>query len=141
MLPYRDSRILRLALIAFFLIVIVYAYFEAQGMLFGPKITLPEEPQTVHEQFITIAGKAERIDTLTMQGAPVDVTEEGAFSEPYLLAPGLNRIVFTATDKYGHSSTETVQIVYIPATTTSQTTAATTSATTTQSTTTDEVAE
>jgi hypothetical protein len=72
----------------------------------------------VHEQFITITGKADRIDTLTMQGAPVAVTEEGAFSEPYLLTPGVNRIVFKATDKYGHSSTDVLQIVYQPATST-----------------------
>jgi hypothetical protein len=142
MLPYRDSRIIRIAIVAFFIVIIVYAFFEAQGLLFGPKITLASATQTVHEQFITITGKADRIDTLTMQGAPVAVTEEGAFSEPYLLTPGVNRIVFKATDKYGHSSTDVLQVVYIPASTTPQTTATTTesTATSTEATSTDEVA-
>jgi hypothetical protein len=141
MLPYRDSRIMRIAIVAFFAIVIAYALFEAQGMLFGPKISLSSDTQTVSEQFITIAGKADRIDTLTMQGAAVSVTEDGAFSEPYLLSKGLNRIVFKATDKYGHSSTKVLQIVYQPASTTPQTAATTTTDTATSSTSTDEVAE
>jgi hypothetical protein len=139
MLPYRDSRIIRIAIVAFFIIVIAYALFEAQGMLFGPKITLSSDTQTVSEQFITISGKADRIATLTMQGAAVAVTEDGAFSEPYLLNKGLNRIVFKATDKYGHSSTKVVQIVYAPASAAAQT-SATTDATSTGATSTEGMA-
>jgi hypothetical protein len=139
MLPYRDSRIIRIAIVAFFVTIIVYAFFEAQGMLFGPTISLASETQTVHEQFITIAGTAQRIATLTMQGAAVSVTEDGAFSEPYLLTPGINRIVFKATDKYGHSSTDVLQVVYIPASTTPQTTTTMSTATSTEATSTDEM--
>ncbi|HVU75272.1 MAG TPA: hypothetical protein VHD38_00300 [Candidatus Paceibacterota bacterium] len=135
---------MRIGIVAFFIVILVYAYFEARGLLFGPRISLPAQMQTVHEQFITISGRAERIDVLTMQGAPVDVTEDGAFSEPYLLTPGLNRIVFKATDKYGHSSTDVIQVVYQPATSTEAAVAATstigTTATSTDSTSTDQVA-
>ena len=42
------------------------------------------------------------------------VTEEGAFEEPYVLAPGYNRIVLDAKDKYGRSRSRAIEIVYTP---------------------------
>jgi hypothetical protein len=116
MLPYRDSRLTKIALAAFFLIVVAYAYYEGRGMLFGPRITVPSEVIEVSERFIVIRGKADRIASLSMNGTPIAVTEDGAFEEPYLLAPGLNRVAFDATDKYGRTTYETVRIVYMPGT-------------------------
>jgi len=114
MLPYRDSKLMRLVLIAFFLLVIGYGFFEARGMLFGPRIELPDETIQSSEQFITIRGKAQHIAQLRMNGTSISVTEDGSFAEPYLLSPGLNRIVFDAEDKYGGKRQEVVQIVYTP---------------------------
>ena len=131
MLPYRDSRIVSIAIILFFILAIGYAIFEAQGLVFGPRIDVSSAPQEVHDPFVTISGKTERISALTMQGQPIDVTETGQFSEPYLLTPGLNRIELVATDKYGRTSRQVLQIVYTPATSTPTTTTATTTATST----------
>lgn len=114
MLPYRDSRLTYIALGIFFLIVLGYAYFEAQGLLFGPSITVTSTVTEVHEPFITIKGKAERIASLSMNGKTISVTEEGAFEEPYLLAPGYNRIALDARDKYGRSRSAAIEIVYTP---------------------------
>ena len=114
MLPYRHSKLSRILIVIFFLIVIGYAYYEARGMLYGPVISLPSESIQSTERFITVSGKAERINTLRMNGVAITVTEDGAFEEPYLLAPGLNRIIFDAEDKYGNTSQEVLQIVYTP---------------------------
>lgn len=114
MLPYRDSRITKIALIVFFLLIIGYAYFEARGVLYGPRISVPTEVIQSSDPFVAIQGKAERIAELSMNGRPISVTEDGAFNEPYLLAPGLNRIMLDATDRYGRTSQEVVQIVYTP---------------------------
>lgn len=114
MLPYRDSRLTKIILVVFFLLVLGYAFFEAQGALFGPSIQVPEEPTEVHEELITIKGVAERISSLTMNGASIQVTETGAFEEPYLLTRGLNRIVLDAEDKYGRRTQEVVEIIYTP---------------------------
>lgn len=114
MLPYRDSRLTYVALGIFFLIVLGYAYYEAQGILFGPSITIISGVTEVHEPFISIKGKADRIASLSMNGKPIPVTEEGVFEEPYLLAPGYNRIVLEAKDKYGRRRSREIEIVYTP---------------------------
>jgi hypothetical protein len=115
MLPYRDSRLTRIALIAFFIIVLGYAYYEGRGILFGPTIEVPSEIQQSSEPYVRIVGKAERIASLSMNGNEISVTESGQFDEPYLLAPGLNRVTLDATDKYGRSRQSVIQIVYTPA--------------------------
>lgn len=114
MLPYRDSRITIIALVVFFVLVAVYAYFEARGLLFGPRINVPSTALETHERFILIKGSAERISSLSMNGEQIEVTEDGAFSEPYLLSPGLNRVALDAEDKYGRTRHEVLQIVYTP---------------------------
>ena len=125
MLPYRDSRITYIALGVFFLIVIGYAYFEARGILFGPSITVTSQVTEVHDPFITIKGQADRISSLTMNGKTIAVTENGAFEQPYLLAPGYNRIVLDARDKYGRSRSQAIEIIYTPDSTSSPQAAAT----------------
>ena len=114
MLPYRDGRITRGALALFFLLIVGYAYFEARGVLYGPSIEVTSEVSEVSDPFIAIQGRADRIADLSMNGRPISVTEDGAFNEPYLLSPGLNRIMLDATDRYGRKTQQIVQIVYNP---------------------------
>ncbi len=114
MLPYRDSKLTKIILVVFFLLVIGYAYFEAQGFLFGPEIAVGSGVTEVHDPLVTIQGQASRISSLSMNGKQIAVTENGSFSEPYLLAAGSNRIVLDATDKYGRSRRQVIQIVYTP---------------------------
>ena len=112
MLPYRDSRLTQIALGIFFIILLGYAYFEARGLLFGPTIAVTSDIQEVYDPFITITGHTDHISSISMNGKPIQVTEEGDFSEPYLHAPGYNRIVLEARDKYGRHRSQTLEIVY-----------------------------
>jgi len=114
MLPYRDSRLTKIALGIFFLAVAAYAYFEVRGLLSGPRIFVASNMTETHEQFVKISGRADHIASLSVDGAPVDVDIHGAFEMPYLLAPGLNRVIFDARDSYGHTTSKIVEIVYIP---------------------------
>jgi len=113
MLPYRDSRFTRIILIGFFIVVLGYAYFEGRGLLAGPTITVSGRVMEVSEPFITIEGQAQRITSLSMNGKAIPVTEDGAFSEPYVLAPGYNRIVLDASDRYGKTTERVIEIVYV----------------------------
>lgn len=126
MLPYRDSLLARAALIIFFVLILMYAYFEARGLLFGPQISVPDGVAVVHDPYVKISGKADRISKLTMNGKAVPVTEEGAFEEPYLLAEGYNQIFLHAEDAYGRSSDKTVEIIYQPESTRSDESASST---------------
>ena len=119
MLPYRDSRLTQIALGLFFILLLAYAYFEARGLLFGPSITVTSQISEVHDPFVIIKGHADRISSIAMNGKAIKVTEEGEFSEPYLLAPGYNRVTLDARDKYGRSRTQTIEIVYTEDTMTS----------------------
>ena len=113
MLPYRDSRFTRIILIGFFIVVLGYAYFEGRGLLAGPTITVSGRVMEVSEPFITIEGQAQRITSLSMNGKAIPVTEDGAFSEPYVLSPGYNRIVLDASDRYGKTTERVIEIVYV----------------------------
>src|SRR3989338_5732445 len=125
MLPYRDSRLTYIALGIFFLIVLGYTYYEARGLLFGPSISVSSKVTEVHEPFIVIKGQADRIASLSMNGKNIPVTENGAFEEPYLLSPGYNRIVLDASDKYGRTRRQEIEIVYTPQTAPAPSTAST----------------
>lgn len=112
MLPYRDTALIRTALIVFFIAVVGYGYYEARAILWGPSIAVPEKLSIVHEQVIIIRGTARHIASLSMNGNEIPVTEEGEFAHQYLLAPGYNRIVLDAEDKYGAKTQQVVEVVY-----------------------------
>ena len=114
MLPYSDSKITRVGLIIFFIVIVFYGIFEAQGLLFGPRIYVSTNTAAVHDPYVQIEGSAEHIASLSMNGKSVPVTEKGEFKEPLLLATGDNRIVLEAMDKYGRSTRQIVEIVYVP---------------------------
>jgi hypothetical protein len=114
MLPYRDSVVTRIALVAFFVLVLTYGYFEVQGLLFGPRISVSSHALEVHESTVAIRGFAERISELRMNGKAIPVTEDGAFDEVLVVAPGYNRVVLEASDTYGRARKQIVEIVYTP---------------------------
>lgn len=112
MRPSRESRFIRLVLILFFVLAGGYALYEAQGLLYGPKIHLADTATSTRNSFIRFEGRAERITELRLNGTTISVTENGNFSEPYLLAPGSNRIIFEAHDARGRTTRETLDIIY-----------------------------
>jgi hypothetical protein len=116
MLPYRDSRVTKTALVIFFIVILGYGYYEARGLLFGPVISVTSSVSVVYEPFIVIRGKADRISSLSMNGKIIPVTEDGIFEEPFVLAPGNNHIMLDAVDKYGRTRQEVIEIVYAPPT-------------------------
>jgi hypothetical protein len=114
MFPHRDSKLTRIALWIFFILIIGYGIYEAQGLLFGPKINVSTATTVVHEPYVKIEGQAKRIASLSMNGKEISVTENGSFSEPFLLASGENRIALQAKDTYGRVTSSYVDITFIP---------------------------
>ncbi len=113
MLPDRDSILTKSALLIFFLIIIAYAFFEARGLLLGPRISINPYKTPVRDSFVRITGHADHITSITVGGTAIPITVDGAFEEPYVLSPGLNHITFEAKDKYGNITHSTAEIVYI----------------------------
>lgn len=114
MLPTRDSRVIRLILAVFFLILLGYALYEARGVFYGPQINIPSETVVVSEQATLIRGRAERITELRLNGKQIPVTENGEFEEPFLLAKGSNHLILEARDARGRTTRETLVIIYNP---------------------------
>lgn len=114
MLPYHDSRLTRIILVVFFIALASYAYYEVRGLLSGPVIEIDNRVMEVTTAFITIEGKAGRIATLSMNGKTIPVTEDGSFSEGYVLSSGYNLIVLEARDRYGNATEREIEIVYNP---------------------------
>jgi hypothetical protein len=111
---YRDSKVVRSILIGFFALLLCYAIYEAWGLLSGPRIEVPEGMITVTEPYTLIKGRAERITELRLNGAVVQVKENGDFEQPYALAPGSNRLILEARDARGRTATEIIDIAYVP---------------------------
>ena len=114
MLPYRDSRFVRILLILFFTLLISYAVYEAQGLLFGPIIDVPDQAITVSDPYTVIRGRAQHITELRLNGKTISVTENGEFEEPYLLAEGSNHLILDARDARGRTARKTIDIIYVP---------------------------
>lgn len=114
MLPYRDSRFVRIILGLFFLLLLGYAIYEAQGLFFGPVIEVPEGSVSVSDQLVAIRGRASRITELRLNGKTIPVTENGEFDEPFLLAEGSNRLILEARDARGRTARKVLDIVYRP---------------------------
>src|SRR3989344_271042 len=64
---------------------------------------------------IVINRQGPRISSLSLNGMEISVTEEGGFSEKYVLTPGYNRLILNARDKYGKTAERVVEIMYNPA--------------------------
>lgn len=118
MRPARESRITRFVLTLFFLVMIGYGAYEAQGVVYGPEIMLREETYATRESLAYIEGGAKRIAELRINGRKVPVTEEGVFREPHVLAPGSNHIALEAKDARGRTTSAMQTILYLGTSTT-----------------------
>ena len=112
MLPYRYNKLTVGLVGLLFIAALGYSYFEGRHLLQGPMIALDttEETLTVTEPYLRIQGTAERIVELQLNGRPVSVTEAGVFSEDIVLAPGYNRVRFTARDRTGRETVKDLEI-------------------------------
>ena len=114
MLPHH-SRLTKYLFGAFVLIVLIYAYFEAQNILYGPQIALEQSGAvTVHEELIEIRGTVKNVVEITLGGRPIFIDDTGLSRPQLMLAEGLNRFVFEARDKFDHTRKEVLEVVYIP---------------------------
>jgi hypothetical protein len=111
---FRDNRITIIAFTVFFIALGGYAFFEARGILMGPQIDIAKTVLQIREPSVAIQGTTKHIASLSMNGAPVSVTEDGAFDQTYIASTGYNRVTLQAHDKYGNSKERTIEIVYTP---------------------------
>ena len=94
--------------------IFYYAYFQARAIISGPQISVisPENGHTYTDPLVHVYGTTKRAKEITLDGREIFIDLEGNFGEKLLLAPGYNIIELAARDADGHSTKETLEIIY-----------------------------
>lgn len=107
--------VLKIALVAFFALVIVgYSLFEARGIISGPILEIyePIDGSGFEESLVKIHGRARNISFLSLNDSPIFIDEKGVFLEKFILAPGYNAIKISAKDRLGRERIKVLKLVY-----------------------------
>lgn len=94
-------------------LIAVYAYQQFETYLTGPviSVTHPANGALVAEQLVEISGTAQNVSHLTLNGAQIYTDTAGHFTEQLLLPPGYTIMTLTARDRFGRSTSETIELV------------------------------
>jgi hypothetical protein len=98
-------------------VIIGYSYYASHGIIEGPTIvvTSPSADKTAFaSSTVVIEGIATRTQSISLNGRPILIDEAGNFSETVILSPGYNVETLQGSDKFGHSTSVTLQLVYTP---------------------------
>lgn len=76
-----------------------YGIYQARAYLSGPRVFI--ESKTQNGPLLALAGTAERIAFLSLQGKQIFTDENGRWQEMVLLLPGYNSMAVVARDRFG----------------------------------------
>ncbi len=95
--------------------LVIYGGMEALPLLRGPAVTItaPLPGATAMDGMVTVTGIASRVNSLSLNGAPLLIDEEGNFSRLIVLPRGNAILTLTASDRFGRSITKQ-ESVYVP---------------------------
>jgi hypothetical protein len=109
--------------------LLYFIYRTSRAYISGPSITItaPADYAAFSTSTTTIAGIAERVQDITLDGRSITIDDKGNFSETILLMPGYNIETLAAHDQFGHVTQKRLELVYlVPRTEISTTTATST---------------
>ena len=108
-------------LLALVLVLLVgYGALEAWPLVAGPSLTIaaPVEGASVPGGILNVAGRALRVTSLSLDGAPLLPDQQGNFSTTLTFPAGGTILTFVAADRFGRSLTLTREI-FVPTANTS----------------------
>lgn len=97
------------------LALVLYGGFKAAPMLLGPTLTLtsPFDGATIQDGILSISGIAHHTEKLSLDGAPLLIDQNGAFTTSLVLPQGSAILTLTVSDRFGRSHSVT-RTVYVP---------------------------
>ncbi len=100
---------LRYMLIIVLVAISSYGLLEAMPILSGPSLAIssPTNGKIANNGLITVSGKVERVVALTLDGVPLLPENDGSFSKVVTPPLGGSIIRLTASDRFGHTVTDT----------------------------------
>jgi hypothetical protein len=104
-------------LISVVLVVVLlvgYTLLEAQNLFKRNNLTItnPDNGATLDKPLVNITGQARNVTSISLNGLPVFVDEDGNFEVPYVLAEGYNVVEVALKDKFGRVEKKTVELIY-----------------------------
>jgi Glucodextranase, domain B len=93
-----------IALIA--LLIGLYVFSRSLNYIHGPSIDIyqPINGASISSSTVTIIGRANRINSLSLNGKSIFIDESGNFKETIIVFSGLNVITLDATDRFARST-------------------------------------
>lgn len=89
-----------------------YSLFEARRYIIGPKITIeyPPKGQVVVPRLMTLEAHTKNITSISVNGRPVYITEDGVLQEQLLLQTGYTILTIAAKDRFGHETKKELEL-------------------------------
>lgn len=95
-----------LAIVLAFILLLIYLGFSYKDAFINPTLTINSiKSNIVHSGEITIQGKADPYDTVTVNNVPVYLNNDGTFSKTISSFPGKIPIIIKATNRFGKTTT------------------------------------
>lgn len=107
-------RFIRYGLIGLVAVVIVlYALSRSLNYIHGPRIEIfqPINGSAIASSTVTIIGRADRVNSLSLNGKAIFIDESGNFRETILVFPGINMITLTAHDQFDREVQNQLELV------------------------------
>lgn len=102
----------------FFLLIVVYAFWGSNDLIFGVKIknvNINGKPAEGGEKFenpvLEVTGNAKNAIDLSLNGREITINQNGDFFETIALLSGYNIINIKAQDKFGYVDEKNYQII------------------------------
>lgn len=107
-------RLIRLSTISLMaVIIILYALSRSLNYIHGPKIEIfqPINGSAISSSTVTIIGRADRVNSLSLNGKTLFIDKLGNFQETIIIFPGINRITLSAKDQFNRSIDSQLELV------------------------------
>ncbi len=110
-----NQRLFSWGIIGFVILTIAgYTLAKTKDILIGPRLVIeyPSSGITVHNELVTIIGRAQNISSVSMGSRPIFTDEGGYFEEKLLVPYGYSILKLTARDRFDREVTKTIELVY-----------------------------
>ena len=121
--PFINQRNFVLVIAAIILLIII-AFFGFEFRSLGApmlEILTPERDVRATSDVFDVKGRADRDADITLNGRPLFSGGTGEFTERVFLVPGVNRLEFSAKNRYG-KTTVVIRYIVVPFATTASST-------------------
>lgn len=99
---------------AFFLFIVIYAFFRSHDLIFGVKIKNVNiaDGAKITDDTLNITGNAKNAVKLSLNGREITIDQKGNFDETIALLSGYNIVNIRALDKFEYSDEKNYQLIH-----------------------------